>query len=250
MLRIACTAWLGVVRAARFTPATIGTCAGVLVAVSVLTWRGPWPAYAALCLAVVCVQAVLAKLVLRHLTVGDDGGLAAWRPDKALLHVGGAILLTQIMAAAPLAAMLAVLLPLSDEIGPLSTLLTIPLMLPLVLLAAACALRLSLAALPAALRLSAPLADSWAITDGHTLFLAGAWIAGVGPVIAALLELRLADWLAWWAQAGLFGVAWMALAAAQAGLTVGLYQRWQTGLRPDMRPSRNPLRRHEPLLGG
>jgi hypothetical protein len=261
MLPIALAAWRGAWRAARFTPVLFGACVGLLFAVALVTLRftvtAPFgesllAAGTALGLCLAWVQTVLARLVLRHLTVGDDGGLAAWWPGWSLRRVAGVVLLTQIMAVGAPALFVVLLRFLVGEIGPVSTWLSVPLLLPLVLLDMAAALRLSLSAAPAALGLSAPLADSWAMTETHTLFMAGAWIIAIGPLLIVLAavapELPVAALGGVPAALGL-ALWWCALAGVQAGLMVGFYRRWQTALRPDMRPSRNRARRLEPVLG-
>jgi hypothetical protein len=184
--------------------------------------------------------------------VGDDGGLSALRPGWALRRVGGVLALTQIMAAGAPALLVALLYVLIQEIGPVSTWLSVPLLLPLVLLAMAFALRLSVAAAPAALGLSAPLADGWAITEAHALIMAGAWITAIGPlliVLAAVAPVLPVAAIGGVPAALALTVWWIALAGVQAGLMVGFYRRWQTALRPDMRPSRNRARRLEPVVG-
>jgi hypothetical protein len=156
------------------------------------------------------------------------------------------------MAAGSPAVLAALLSYLNREIGPVSTWLSVPLLLPLMLLGMAFALRLSLAASPAALGLSAPLADSWSITETHTLFMAGAWIMAIGPLLIVLAAVApLLPVAALGGIPGALGLTlwWIALAGAQAGLMVGFYQRWQTALRPDMRPSQNRARRLEPVVG-
>ncbi len=242
-------------------PVLFGLCGALVVAVSlvalrIVVWADFGWRFLAACpvlgLFLLWVQAVLVRLVLRHLMVGDDGGLAALWPGWSLRRVAGVVLLTQIMAAGSPALLAAVLSFLNKEIGPVSTWLSVPLLLPLALLGMAFALRLSLAAAPASLGLSAPLADSWAITETHMLFMVGAWIMAIGPLLivlaavapvlppAALGGVPAALGLALW---------WLAFAGVQAGLMVGFYQRWQTALRPDMRPSRNRARRLEPAVG-
>jgi hypothetical protein len=182
-------------------------------------------------LALLWAQGVIVRLVLRHLMIGDDGGLAALQPSAPVLRVAGALLLTQIMVAGPIAGIVGVLMYLNHEIGEVSTLLSVPLLAPLAVLGAVYALRFGLAAAPVSLGLSAPLADSWDITEGHVLALL---LAGGGMSLASALV-----WTVFWAL----------FAAVQGGLTECLYQRWQSVLRPDMRPSRNRARRLEPLLG-
>ena len=254
LLDLAQAAWSGGLRAARAMPATLGLCAAVLFAATWVTLYtagspSPWPVTATLCAATILwTQGVLTRLVLRHLMVGDDGGVAAFLPVRSLRSVIGVLLLTQIIAVASPGLMIGALYLLKHEVGPVSTWLSVPLLLPLALLGLACALRLSLAAAPAALNLSAPLADSWDITDGHTLFMAGACIMAMGPLfILALLGVRYGPSGTAVQAIGLTAVV-LALSGAQAGLMVGFYQRWQTVLRPDMRPSRNRTRRREPLI--
>ena len=262
MLPLALSAWSGALRAARALPVLFALSAALLCAVSLaaiptlaqsssdVRWALALIAQAA---AMAWSQAVLIRLVLRHLMIGDDGGLAALRINTTLPQVAGAVLLTQIMAAAPLALLAATLIFLLGEIGSVSTWLSVPLLLPLVLLAMACALRLGPAAAPASLALSAPLADSWAITEGHVAFMAGASVIALGPILIAIAaigpELSPTAWAAIPAALGLTA-SWLALSTVHAGLVVGFYQRWQTLLRPDMRPSRNRARRHDPVLGG
>jgi hypothetical protein len=197
----------------------------------------------------VWTQAAIVRLLLRHLTVGDEGGLVSLLPGRTMFGVAGAMLLVQVMAAGPAALMVPVLAGLDHEIGRISTVLSVPLMVPLVVLSMAGALRFMLAPAPCALGLSAPLADSWAVTEGHVLLMAATSALALLPPLAVL---GLAAW-AW--RAGLVFVAalgltlgWLALSGAVAGLVLGFYQRWQTALRPDMRPSRNRARRLEPWL--
>jgi hypothetical protein len=262
MLPIALAAWTGALRAARSMPVLFCVCGVLLFAVALVTLRivilgdFGWPfcvAAVALGLAMVWVEAVLVRLVLRHLMVGDDGGLAALRPGWSQRRVAGVVVLTQLMAAGSPALLAALLSYLDREIGDVSTWLSVPLLLPLMCLGMAFALRLSLAAAPASLGLSAPLADSWGITETHMLFMAGAWIMGIGPLLIVLAAvapvLKVAALGGVPAALGLT-LWWIALAGAQAGLMVGFYQRWQTALRPDMRPSRNRARRLEPAVGG
>jgi hypothetical protein len=259
LLGLAKAAWFGVGRAVRSAPGVFAACLGVLCFAAVLTWstvQSPLAQWWLVCviifqvLALLWAQGVIARLVLRHLMIGDDGGFAALQPSGPVLRVAATLLLTQIMVAAPLAAIVGVLMYLNRHIGEVSTLLSVPLLAPLAVLGVIYALRFGLAPAPVSLGLSAPLADSWHITEGHVLFIGGAGVMALGPLLAAALVLLL------WTGAGpslpsalVWTVFWMLFAAVQGGLTECLYQRWQSVLRPDMRPSRNRARRLEPILG-
>ena len=246
-------------RAVRGAPGVFTACLGVLVFAAVLTWstvQSPLAAWWLVCvlvfqvLALLWAQGVIARLVLRHLMVGDDGGFAALQPSAPVLCVAGVLLLTQIMAAGPVAGIVGVLMYLNHEIGAVSTLLSVPLLAPLAVLGAVYALRFGLAAAPVSLGLSAPLVDSWDITEGHVLFIAGAGVIAFGPLlVGVLLATLLTGAVVSLAFALVWTAFWAVFAAVQGSLTECLYQRWQSVLRPDMRPSRNRARRLEPLLG-
>jgi hypothetical protein len=251
MLNLAILAWSAAWRTARAMPTVFGTTGAALACVALFALRQDGPTWwSALLLAatLILTQAILVRATLRYLMIADDEAAAALLPSPTLRDVALVTALTQIIAAGAPALMMASLQGLNHEIGPVSTMLSVPLLLPIMLLAMACALRLSVAAAPASLGLSAPLADAWDITEDNLPFMAGACTIALGPLLILALLGGLIFPSIGVVHALELTIIWLPLSGVQAGLVVGFYQRWQTLLRPDMRPCRNRSRRLEPLI--
>jgi hypothetical protein len=217
------------------------------------TWGAAW-IYALRAARFVLPAAIAAAPLLsmqRMFLAGGTSPVRTWAWWACWARLAMALLLLKLAGSG--AAWLAAEMPvqLVEMIGPVSALLTLLLLAPLMLLAAMALLRLSLTPPPMALGLPKAVSESWQITRGHAGFMLGAAMVAAAPLALA------ASAFAWWQPLsdgaaslvvvlplGLFGLL---LAGGLTSLWYHSY-RLPPDLRPDRRPSRNRGRRAEPAL--
>ncbi len=170
-------------------------------------------------------------------------GASAARMLAALMALALAFALTVLFCVGLPLALIAVL-------GPVSTLLTVILLLPLLIIVTLAIPRMMVGLPAISLGLKRALAEGWLIGRDHRLRTTALFLlAGLPLTVAYGAALILLDPLSWPAimVQPVIETSAIALTASITGL---LYRAWRlpAGFRPDLRPSRHPAQRQDPVF--